>query len=92
MLELLGGDPHFYESPSVDIPASLEAKPTGGFTEVDGCVVPNSFAALLRGELLASRLKGPFRVIVSAQLPDPATIGGESALSDFIGYGAASSG
>jgi hypothetical protein len=42
MLELLGGDPEFYEPSCLSIPAALDALATGGFKEVDGCVVPAS--------------------------------------------------
>ena len=43
MLDLLGGDPEFYEMASVPMPPELEATVTGGFKEVNGCIVPKSF-------------------------------------------------
>jgi len=43
MLDLLGGDPEFYEMASLPMPPELEAHLAGGFREVDGCIVPNSF-------------------------------------------------
>ena len=43
MLELLGGDPEFYEMASIPMPLELEASVTEGFREVDGCIVPKSF-------------------------------------------------
>jgi hypothetical protein len=46
MLELLGGDPEFYEGSSIPMPPELEACATNGFKEVDGCVVPSSFNRL----------------------------------------------
>jgi hypothetical protein len=45
MLELLGGDPEFYEPNSEPVPAVLVGKLKEGFKEVDGCVVPRSFQA-----------------------------------------------
>jgi hypothetical protein len=46
MLELLGGDPEFYEMASIPMPPELEACVTDGFKEVDGCIVPKSFELL----------------------------------------------
>ncbi|MGO9339235.1 MAG: hypothetical protein ACLPY1_17200 [Terracidiphilus sp.] len=43
MLELLGGDPEFFEPSCISMPATLEALAIGGVKEVDGCVVPKSF-------------------------------------------------
>jgi hypothetical protein len=43
MLDLLGGDPEFYEPSSILMPPELEVRATRGFKEIDGCVVPNSF-------------------------------------------------
>jgi hypothetical protein len=122
MLELLGGDPEFYEPSCLSIPAALDALATGGFKEVDGCVVPASFdrdqiwsstrpkivniddetgfecdlseinvenfplpsvefhelarlgcdfGFLLATELTATKIPGPFRIIVSARPEDP---------------------
>lgn len=44
MLELLGGDPEFYEQSSLDFPVALEALGSAGFREVDGCIVPQTFS------------------------------------------------
>src|SRR3984893_4912045 len=44
-LELLGGDPDFYEPNSEPVPDLLVGKLKEGFKKVDGCVVPSSFAA-----------------------------------------------
>jgi hypothetical protein len=44
MLELLGGDPAFYESGSIDFPPELMIAASLRFKEVDGCVVPLSFS------------------------------------------------
>jgi len=43
MLELLGGDPEFYEPNSEPVSESLVGKLREGFKEVEGCVVPQSF-------------------------------------------------
>jgi hypothetical protein len=44
MLKLLGGDPEYYEPSSLLLPTALQELATGGFKEIDGCVVPMSFA------------------------------------------------
>ena len=43
MLELLGGDPEYYDMASMEMPQELEARVADGFKEVDCCIVPNSF-------------------------------------------------
>jgi hypothetical protein len=43
MLDLLGADPNHYEGSSIETPASLVALATGGFKEVDDCVVPADY-------------------------------------------------
>jgi hypothetical protein len=43
MLELLGGDPEFFEPNFLPVPDVLVSQLTNGFKEVDGCVVPSSF-------------------------------------------------
>jgi len=43
MLELLGGDPEYYEPSILPLPESLRLQTEQGFKEVDGCVVPRSF-------------------------------------------------
>lgn len=121
MLDLLGGDPEYYETSVLLIPESLQEELKLGFKEFEGCVVPMSFlpsliwsesrpkidniddetgfecglshvhlegflpegtsltelarlgldfACLLRGALLASRLSGPFAIVVSAHKAD----------------------
>jgi hypothetical protein len=45
MLELLGGDPEFFEPNAEPVPESLVGKLVGGFKEANGCVVPSSFQA-----------------------------------------------
>jgi hypothetical protein len=42
MLELLGGDPEFFEMPVNDLPAALLEKAKTPLVEVNGCVVPAS--------------------------------------------------
>lgn len=43
MLDLLGGDPEFFEPNSVPVPDKLISQLAAGFKEVDGCVVPSGF-------------------------------------------------
>jgi hypothetical protein len=43
MLELLGGDPEYYETSALTIPDSLRKQVELGFKEVEGCVVPAFF-------------------------------------------------
>jgi len=122
MLQLLGGDPEFYEPSSFTIRAALVNQLSRPLKEVQGCVVPIEFphssiwgnsrpridmiddetgfecswsktylgeflptsvtleerarmsldcAFVLRSALHTSLLSGSFRIIISAQLPDP---------------------
>jgi hypothetical protein len=43
MLDLLGGDPEYYETSVLPIPEALQEQLKLGFKEVEGCVVPMSF-------------------------------------------------
>jgi len=43
MLKLLGDDPEFHEPSSQPMPGPLIAVATGGFKEVNGCIVPASY-------------------------------------------------
>ncbi len=45
MLELLGGDPEFFEPNALSVPDRLIENLRMGFKDVDGCVVPSSFDA-----------------------------------------------
>jgi hypothetical protein len=45
MLEILGGDPEYYEPNTEPVPELLVIELRDGFKEVDGCVVPYSFPA-----------------------------------------------
>jgi hypothetical protein len=110
MLELLGGDPEFFEPSSLDLPQALSERAAMPLTEVDGCIVPVAspnivrledetgtechwskfhledllpvdvgseemarmavdYVWLLRSSLATARISGPFRLIVSVELP-----------------------
>jgi hypothetical protein len=50
MLELLGGDPEYFEPSSLEIPLALREKTATPLMEVDGCIVPASSPNVVRLE------------------------------------------
>ena len=50
MLELLGGDPEYFEPSSLDIPQALRERAATPLTEVDGCIVPVTTPNIVRLE------------------------------------------
>jgi hypothetical protein len=50
MLELLGGDPEYFEPSSLEIPLALREKASTPLMELDGCIVPASSPNVVRLE------------------------------------------